>query len=220
MLEYKKAIIYDKRSFIKYYLSLLLSKHLLLCSFCPNNDYNVRIIKISIFFLALDIFFVVNTLFFSESTIHQIYSDEGVYNFSYFIGPIIYSFIISYIIINLIRYYSLSERILIEIKNEENGNILKQKIISGKKCLIIKYIIFYVMSFLFIILFWLYLASFCAVYQNSQFFVFKNALIDLGISFVYSFLYNLFPALLRIIALRNNMRNEFIFKASNFFGLF
>jgi hypothetical protein len=219
LLDYKKAIIYDKRPFRKYYLSLLLSKQLILFSFYPNKDYNIKIIKISVFFLALDIIFAVNTLLFSYSIIHQIYSNGGNYNFSYFMGPIMHSFIISYVIINLIRYFSLSERILIELKREENENVLNRKMISAKRRLNIIYIVFYVLGFIFLIAFWLYSASFCAVYQNSQYFVFKNALIDLGIFIVYPFVYNLFPALFRMIALRKNKRNEFIFKFSKFLQL-
>ena len=219
LLDYKNAIIYDKRPFSKYYLSLLFSKQLMLFSFYPNKDYNIKIIKISIFFLALDIIFAVNTIFFSNSIIHKIYSNGGVYNLSFFIGPILFSFIISYVIINLIRYFSLSERVLIELKREENNNVLRRKATSAKKRLNIIYIIFYIFGFIFLMAFWIYSASFCAVYQNSQIFVIKNALIDLGILLLYPFIYNLFPAFFRMIALGKNMTNEFIFKFSKFLQL-
>ena len=216
LFEYKKAIIYDRRSFFKYYLSLLLSKHIILFSFYPNKDYNVKIIKVSVFFLTFDIIFAVNTFFFTYSAIHQIYMEGGIYNISYFIPQIIYSFIISYFIISLIRYSSLSERILIDIKNERNSTLITKKTISAKRFLNIKYITFYVLSFIFLSIFWFYLSSFCAVFQNSQIFVFKNAFIDFGIIILYPFIYNLLPALFRNIALRNNKQNECIFNFSRF----
>ena len=54
-LSYKDALIYDKRTYIQYYLSLLRTKHLLIFSFYINNkDYNSQIIKM---FLLFFIFF-------------------------------------------------------------------------------------------------------------------------------------------------------------------
>ena len=49
-LSYKEAIKYDKRSFIKYYTSLIKVKHPFIFSFCPIKDYNSLIIKIDLFF--------------------------------------------------------------------------------------------------------------------------------------------------------------------------
>ena len=219
LFDYHKSIVVDKRSFFKYYSSLLLSKHIILFSFYPNNDYNVKIIKMSIFFLSIDIFFAVNTLFFNEEDIHQIYSDGGVYNFSYFIPQIIYVFIISYVIIGLIRYFTLSERLLIEIKNDKNNKKIMIKVNSAKKCLNAIYITFYVLCFVLLALLWFYLSSFCAVYKNSQIFVFENTCIDLGISILYPLVYNLLPASLRIIALSKEIRNELIFNISKFLQL-
>ena len=72
-LDFQKAIIYDKRTFFQYYLSLLKSNNLLLFSFYPMNDYNIKIVKISIFFISFDIYFFINSLFFNNSTIHKIY---------------------------------------------------------------------------------------------------------------------------------------------------
>ena len=44
-LNYKEALIYDKRSYFQYYGTLLLQKHLILFTFCPD-DYNLYSIKI------------------------------------------------------------------------------------------------------------------------------------------------------------------------------
>ena len=130
-----------------------------------------------------------------------------------------YSFIISYVIINLIRYFTLSERLLIELKNEGNSKVLMLKVISTKRYLNIIYITFYVLSFIFLVVLWFYLSSFCAVYQNSQIIVFTNSCIDIGISLLYPFVYNLLPALFRSIALSKNSRNKCIFKVSKFLQL-
>ena len=198
-LDYQTALKYDKRTFLQYYTSLLLSKHIILFSFYPINDYNVKIIKITLFFLSFDIYFAVNTLFFNCSEIHKIYEDGGEYSFSFFIPKIILSFIISYSIFSLMRYYSLSERFLMELKNEQNFDKANNMIPNTKRCLIIKYIIFYVLCFVFTTLFWFYLSSFCAIFQNSQIYVFKNTFISFGISIVFPIIYNLVPCLCRVL---------------------
>ena len=47
-LEYNKAIELDKRSYLEYYFSLLKRKQLILFTFYTNDDYNSKIIKISL----------------------------------------------------------------------------------------------------------------------------------------------------------------------------
>ena len=73
ILPYNQAIKYDKRSFSKFYLSLLKTRHILMFSFCPSKDYNSRIIKIYLFFYSFAIYLTVNALFFDDNTINKIY---------------------------------------------------------------------------------------------------------------------------------------------------
>lgn len=61
---YKMALNYDKRAFCQYYFSLYITKNIVLFAFYPNDDYNLKIVKINIFFLSFDIYFLMNTLFF------------------------------------------------------------------------------------------------------------------------------------------------------------
>ena len=210
---FKKALIYDKRTFFQYYFSLLNYNNLILFAFYPVNDYNIRIIKISIFLLSFNIYFLMNTLFYGNSSIHKVYEDGGSYNFSFFIPQIIDSFIISYYIIVIIKYFSLSERQLLDLKYEENITLVNEKEEKIKRCLIIKYFSFYALSFIFISLFWYYLSLFCAVYKNSQLYVIKNTFVSLSISLLYPAFYNFIPGVIRIISLNNNNSvNECFYK--------
>ena len=130
---------------------------------------------------------------------------------------IILSFIISYIIILVIKFFSLTERQLLEIRkqtNYTNANKIARKI---KKYFCMKYIIFYLLSFLFLILLWYYLSSFCAVYQNSQVFLIINTIISFGLSLLYPFIINIIPAIFRIYSLKDPKGNkECFFKVSKF----
>ena len=219
-LSYNKALKYDKRNFLKYYKSLIVIKHPLFFSFYINKDYNSMVIKIDLFFLSFSVYYFINALFFDESTIHKIYEDEGIYNFIYLVPYISYSFIIFNTLTIIIKYLSLSERNIYEIKNENNIIKANDKISKIKKCLIIKYIIFYISSVLFLAFLWYYLSSFGAVYQNTQIYLIKNTLISVGFSLVYPFIINFIPAFIRIYALKDKKKNrEFIFKANKIIQL-
>ena len=214
-MNFINALNYDKRTFFQYYLSILKYNNLILFSFYPMNDYNLKIIKISLFFLSFDIYFFINSLFFNTSTIHQIYENAGVYDFSYFLPKIILSFFISYYIIIIIKYFSLSQRNLLELKNKIDMEKIDD--VKIRRCLIIKYIIFYCLSFIFLTFFWYYLSSFCAVYKNSQFYVIQNTLISFGISLLYPILFNLLTSIIRITSLNGNKSiNELLYKLSKF----
>ena len=114
---YKEALEKDKRTYFDYYISLLRNKHPILFAFCPINDYNSRIIKLSIFLLFFSILYTTNTFFFDEDLIHQIYEVAGNYNIFYLTPFMIYSFIISHILYLIIKNIFLTERNIVEIKN-------------------------------------------------------------------------------------------------------
>ena len=208
---YKKALEKDKRTYYEYYISLLKIKNPILFAFYPIKDYNIKIIKIDLFFLSFIIYILINTFFFNSSVIHQIYEDGGAYNISFFLPRIIYSFFISYFLSNIMIYFSLSERNLLELKNA-NG-LTFDKVEEIKRCLKIKYIIFFILSIFFLILFWYYLSSFCAIYQNTQIYLIKNVLISFSLSFIFPLIINLFPCSLRVYSLKNG-NNECIYKFS------
>ena len=213
LFNYKEALKYDKRTFSQYYFNLLKIKNLILFSFYPIEDYNVRIIKLSLFILFFDICFATNTLFFDEFTIHQIYINNGAYNIKYLMPQIIYSFIITYFISNIIKFFSLSERNIYKIKIEKKIDNLYEKAKEVKRCLIIKYIIFYITSILFLFLFWFYLSSFCSVYKNSQIYLFKNTILSFSLVLLFQSIFITFPIILRIYSL-NNKGSIILFKLS------
>ena len=205
-LSYKEALIYDKRNIIQIYFSLLRKNHPLLFSFIPSSDYNTMIIKIDLFILKFAICSAINALFFTENTIHKIYSDKGSYKLGFYLPKIILSFIFTHIIMIILKYIFLSERNITKIKNQPTYDEASEEADKEKSCLIIKYILFYVIGIVFLFLFWFYLSSFCAVYQNTQIFLIINTFISLGVSFFYPLIINFIPSLLRNISLRNYNR--------------
>ena len=67
----------------------------------------------------------------------------------------------------------------------------------------IKFALFFVINFILLILFWFYLACFCAVYKNTQIHLINDTLISFGTSMIYPFGIYLIPGIFRTIALKH-----------------
>ncbi len=207
-LDYEVAIEIDKRTYFQYYFSLLKKKHLILFAFIPNNDYNVYVVKISLLLLSFSLYFTINGFFFSDSTMNKINEDKGVFNIIFQIPQILYSTIISSIINMLLKRLSLSEKQFLSIKQEKDFQIAEKKSKDIKNCLIIKFTIYCILSFLLMIFFWYFISCFCAVYKNTQMILIKDTLLSFALSMVYPFGLNLLPGMFRIPALRAHKKDK------------
>ena len=168
------------------------------------------------FFLSFALHYTINSLFFTESNIHQIYKEEGKYNFIYQFPFIIYSAIISTFILRLmLQILVLTDKDILKVKNQENKNDainMKKDVLKYMK---IKFGIFFILNFILLGLFWYYLTSFNAIYQNTQVYLIENTFISFGISLFYPFIINLFPMIIRIYSIQSENKNqEYCYKVS------
>ena len=220
-LTYAKALKYDKRTYFQYYLSLLKTKHKLIFTFCLNNDYNSKNIKICLFLFSFALYYTINAFFFTENEIHKIYEDSGDYDFIYNIPQIVYSTIISSFINIIINFFSLSESQILQMKKSSNKIKYKESFIKLLSCLKIKFSCFFIISLLLLIVFWYYISCFCAVYKNTQLYLIQDTLISYFLSLLYPFGINLFPGLFRIPSLKDSNKNkECMFKFSKIIQVF
>ena len=148
---------------------------------------------------------------------HRIYKDEGKDNISFRIPQIIYSTIISTFIKSLLITFSLTEKNILEIKNQKTNKSIHDTSVKIFKIISRKIIIFFVVNFLFLIFFWYYLSCFCAVYTNTQILLLKDTVISFCVSLLYPFIINLIPGILRNIAL--NKGNKYLFIISRLIAL-
>ena len=207
-LNYEEALEIDKRTYFQYYWSLLKTGHLFIFSFIPNNDYNIMLIKICLFFFSFGLYFTVNALFYTDTTMNKIYEEDGEYDFICQIPKILYSNLICTVINLIVKTLSLSEKDILKIKLFKKGGNFDIKVEKIRKCLLIKFILFYCVSFIFLFIFWFYVSCFCAVYQNTQLYLLKDTSISFALSLLYPFGYYLVPGIFRIPALRNKKRNK------------
>ena len=141
-LEYEKAIIYDKRTFIQLYWDILSREHIIIFTFFICNDYNLLYVKYArfIFLFATDM--AMNVFFFSDKSMHKIFLNYGKYNFIQQIPQIVYTTIISQLIEVLLCYLSLTDKYIYNIKNL-TLTCDKNAILKIFRCIKTKLIIFF-----------------------------------------------------------------------------
>ena len=147
-------------------------------------------------------------MFYTENKIHDIYENSGVFDFLYHIPHIIYSTIISVSIITFVKFLSLSQRNMLQLKKGMQYFDYDNKIKNCLRCLKIKFFLFFVFSFLFLSIFWYYLGCFCAVYYNTQIHVLKDTLFSFCLSLIYPVLINFIPGLIRIPSLSGSKEDK------------
>ena len=216
---YDEALQKDKRTFIQYYFSLLRTKHEIIFTFYPNIDYNSIYIKISLLLFIICLYYTINTSFYNDKAIHQIYENKGIFDFIYRLPRIIYSTLITSFIKIFIRLLSLSENDIIKIKKKKtiiNRKSTKSKFFHFLKC---KFVFFYIIGLLFLLIFWVYLTTFCFVYKNTQYYVIKDASISFCLSLIYPIFYNILPGIFRIPSLKSKNR-KYLYIVSKLLQLF
>ena len=204
LLSYERAKKLDKRTYCGYYWSLLKLRQLIIFTFFSFNDFNLFLVKLFSFFLLLSFNLAYNAIFFFDKVINDIYDDRGKYSLklqilNIFISSILFSFTII-----LIRFIIISHKKLIKLKNMDVYQEAQKESFSIHNCLIITYIIYYIVGAILLLFFWYFLTSFGAIFHYTQNHCFLNAFISFCFSMIYPFIYCLIPALFRYLALKKN----------------
>ena len=206
-LPYNSALIYDKRPMFDYYVSLLKTKHNLLCIFNSSNC-DSRLIKIDLLFIGFAINYAINALFYDDDTMHKIHTRKGEYDIESQLPIIIYSFLITIILNAPINYFALSNEEIISLKqNITNKNEMKKEKCLKRK-LAVKLSFYIIISFLLLSFIWYYVSIFCVIYKNTQVHLFKDSISYFGISLFTPCAFYLLPGFFRIPSLSNKKNNR------------
>ena len=159
-------------------------------------------------------------MFYTDSTMHKIYIEEGSFNFIYQLPQMIYSLLITNVLNLIITTLGLCQSDILKIKYC-SINIIEQKTKEVLSCIKYKIIIFFIITYAFLILFGFYLGCFCAVYKNTQI----HLLIEVSSSFTTSLItplfLNLLPGIFRIPSLKDIKSNRYVlYKFSKILQMF
>ena len=207
-LSYELAVEKDKRSFCVYYISLVKTKYPIIFSFCYNNDYNSKIIKMDLFFIDFAILYTVNALFFDDDTMHRIYENKGKFDIEYQLSKIIYSSHISMVLNTIVKLLALSNDGIIELKQNKEKIDIDERRDKLKSKLNIKFGLYFILSFILLLFFWYYISMFGAIYRNTQLHLLKDTLMSFALSLIYPFALYLLPGMFRIPALSDEKKNK------------
>ena len=214
-MEYNYALEIDKRNFLHYYLSLIKQKQLIIFTFFNLDDYNITLIKISLFICSFSVYFMINTFFFNDETMHEIYEQNGTYDFFYQIPQIVYSTIISTIISIVLKNLSLSQKNVLKIKQIPEISKMISQTFKMIKCFGLKMILFNILGFIIIIFSYYYITMFCIVYTNTQIHLLKDTFTSFCLSLIYPFGLYLIPGFFRIPSLKSNKKDKlYLYKIS------
>ena len=123
----------------------------------------------------------------------------------------------------IIKYFSLTEDDILELKEEKRKNP-KNFLPTAKKIvkkIKIKFACFFILAPIILFFLWFYICCFCGVYKNSQTHVIKDSLISFLFSVITPFLTILITAIFRISALRSEKKDKHIlYKFSKLFDMF
>ena len=209
-LFYQEALLYDKRDFCEYYLSLIRTHQLLAYSFNPKNNYNSLIIKICFFFFMTAISLIINLLFIDDATLHHIYINQGNYKIIFIITKIVYTSAISYLIQIILILIISTEDVFINIKKR----ITKNKNYMGN--LGIKFVSFFAAVIIILILFWIYVICFFGVFPKVQYIALEFYGMSFASLLILPFLVNLIPPIFRVYSLSQRKGREYVYKFSQF----
>ena len=174
-----------------------------------------------IFFIGFAIEYTVNGLFYNDDTMHKIYESKGEFDFAYQLPIIVYSTLISMILNTPLNFLALSNDAIISFKQDNPKNNLKSKTKNLANMLTIKFIIYFIISSLFLLFFWYYISMFDVIYKNTQIHLLKDTVTSFGLSLIIPFGIYLLPGLFRILSLSNSgKKRECLYNFSKFLQSF
>ena len=220
-LSYSLALIHDKRTYWQYYISLLKTRHNFIFSFFQHNNYNSTIIQIDLFVVGFSLYYTVSALFYNDDTMHNIYVSNGAFDIAYQLPKILYSSIISMLLNILLKLLALSNDKVLKFKQNKSEVNINERGENLKKLLSIKFLLYFIISFIFLTFFWYYISMFGAIYRNTQFHLLKDTALSFILSLIYPFGIYLIPGFFRLPALADpNKKKECLYKFSQILQLF
>ena len=110
-----------------------------------------------------------------------------------------------------------TEKKVLGVKDEKRNNSedLDIKIKKLFKVLKIKFVLFFVITFIVLIIYWFYITCFCGIYKNTQIHLIKDTISSFVMSLYYPFAIFFIPVILRRIALKaEKMDRNLLYKFS------
>ena len=121
----------------------------------------------------------------------------------------------------LLKLLALSNDKVLKFKQNKSEVNINERGENLKKLLSIKFLLYFIISFIFLTFFWYYISMFGAIYRNTQFHLLKDTALSFILSLIYPFGIYLIPGFFRLPALADpNKKKECLYKFSQILQLF
>jgi hypothetical protein len=141
----------------------------------------------------------------------ELYERKGSFDLEHQLPIIMYSSLISIFLDTLLKLLALSNDEIISFKQDKKRKRIKKRGKYLENKLNIKFVLYFIISFIFLLFFWYYISMFGAIYRNTQIHLLKDTLLSFGLSLLYPFGICLLPGFFRIQALSDLKRKENIY---------
>ena len=216
-MEYDDLIEKDKRKFCEYFKEKIIENQSIVNTFCCEEPFKPKSIKILLLVLQIDLYLFINGLFYDEEYASEIFHLEKDTFFDMlgrFFGNLVYAALVGIIISYIIECFFIEESRLKKILKKRKGdiNILKEEIniiVNGIKK---RYIFFIIITFLITIFTWIHISCFNIVYPHLMW----EWLLFSAIIIVFMQIFSAFICLLQTIIrfLSFKCKSEKIYKIS------
>ena len=207
---YEEAIKYDRRNIFRIFYIYLLSKQIIFHTFLLRSPLELFSLRFTLFIFMLSCDLALNSLFYLNDNISKKYhyaKNLFLFAFSNNITIIIYSTLISYVLITLMTKLSNTSNAIRKVFRKEEEKIKHKKgykikdetkkeiyseILNIFKKYKIKLIILFTIEIILILFFWYFVTAFCHVYSSTQ----TSWLLDSFLSILSRFIMELIFAFL------------------------
>ena len=201
-----KAIKHDDRTFCKYYWEILKFSHIILNVFLRYNDYNLFVVKLGLLFMTFPINLTFNIFFYTNKTIELNYikSMDDISMVWDSISKTVYSSILSSTLLIILKLLALTHKSVKALRKIKDVGFAKKKSVCVLRCIKIRIVTYFILSFGFLVIFGFYNLCFCAIFENTQKEVVKSTLSSWLISLSYPLIICFFTSIFRTLAFKWN----------------
>ena len=210
-MEFDDAIKKDKRKFYQYFIDNLKKNQMIAFTFISNDLIKIRVIRIILFILNIDLYLVIIGLFYSEEYITELYqiNPENEKFFSFvprIIDKLFYTSLVSSFIGYIVQFFFIEEKKVKGIfkREKDDTDNLKKEIAKLINRIVKSYLAFIILVFIIIIVSFYYILCFNYVYPKTQVEWIKGSVIIIIIVQILSVLKCLLQTSLRFLSFKIN----------------
>ena len=201
-IDYNNALRKNKAEIIVMILTEILDKIYIIKAIWLLQEYELFSLYFSLYLLWHMLTLSFLSLFYNNNTLNKIWTKDNYPNLNYYLSFGFVACIISFIFYRGLYFLINNDKNIKELSKEKNNkDKTGQKYNKMMFWLKIKIIIFYAVEFILLIIFFLYLISFCGVYNATSLKLVESYGIALIEIVIIKVLYGLVLGILRKISL-------------------